>query len=53
MKKIHPKLKKVIEQKGFSMNDCPYTPIKKEWEQFPIIKAIRQAEKETRLTYTL
>lgn len=36
---------------GFSIEECPYTPIPKEFESFPIVKAIRRAEKEAGCIY--
>jgi len=42
-----------LAEKGFSLYDCPYSPIRPEWECFPIVKAIRQIEKETGERYQL
>lgn len=38
---------------GFDIIDCPYTPIRKEWEVFPIVKAIRKVEKKLDEVYQL
>ncbi len=36
---------------GFDPNDAPYLPISSHWEQFPIVKAIREWERLTGKTY--
>lgn len=48
---MNTELASAIEAQGFDLNDCPYTPILAEWENFPIVVAIRFAEVETGLPY--
>ena len=42
-----------IARRGFDLEECPYIPIKSEWEKFPIVKAIRAAERETGIKFDL
>lgn len=48
---MHPALSDVIKRQGFDPLDCPSPPIRKEWERFPIVAAIRHAEKVTGVRY--
>jgi len=41
----------VIEAMGFNQSECPYTPILPSWEHFPIVVAIRCAEKKLNVAY--
>ncbi|MCP1674398.1 hypothetical protein J2T57_001500 [Natronocella acetinitrilica] len=41
------RIREHIERQGFGWEDCPYTPIRPEWESFPIVEAIRAAEAAT------
>jgi len=36
-----------LQQCGFNPNDAPFSPIKPEWASFPIIRCIRDWEKQT------
>ena len=36
-----------LKAKGFDYQDCPCCEIQPEWEDLPIIKAIREVEKAT------
>jgi hypothetical protein len=45
-------LAREIEAAGFSIKDCPYTPILPEYEGTNIVRAIRTAERKTGLSYT-
>jgi len=42
-----------IKRRGFCVNDLPFRnrAISPKWEDFPIILALREAEKETGLTW--
>ena len=40
-----------LEANGFDWHDAPYTPLKPEWEDFPIIKCIREWEALHRRPY--
>ena len=44
-------LQNYISELGFDPEDMPYTPIKKEWEEFPIVQAIRAGERELGVVY--
>lgn len=45
------RIKKYVEDNGFFIGECPYTPIHEQWEQYPLVKCIRQAEKELGIKY--
>ena len=42
---------KGMNKRGFSISDCPACEIQPEWESFPIIRAIRELEKELDVKY--
>lgn len=42
---------RTLRKKGFSIKDCPACEIQPEWEDFPIIKAIREVEQMTGESY--
>ena len=48
---ISAELIAAIESRGFSIDDCPIEAIQPNWEQFPIVRAIRAAEKQTGQQY--
>ncbi len=48
---ISDQLANDIKSQGFRIDDLPFPPLRKEWESFPIIKAIRLAEQRTGIEY--
>lgn len=52
---MNPILLAAIEKRGFDFVELPQfrhgEGIPKQWESFPIVKAIREAEKETCIKY--
>ena len=49
---IHPKLLAAVVALGFDPEELPFDDvIEKEWEQLPIIKALRAAEQSTSISW--